>query len=287
MKNKIKIFSILFLLLATLTSCNLLSDYNETTNNITNKVTEVEDFTIGDFQVAMQTAIEKAEASAIAIVHSEGGWMGSSSLGSGVVLKRTAILKNTSKGEVDGNIERYDYLAVTNRHVIMTSKNLISTSLKVYVGDSDNVENAKCVAYSSKEDLALISFSSTLYIPTATMADTTNLKKGTFVVAIGSPYSLDYYGSATFGIVSYPLRYLEDKAFILGKKTYDTVENAYIQHDAAINSGNSGGGLFNIEGKLLGLNTQKLQSDYSDVIEGMGFSIPSYVIIEVFNEYLK
>ena len=113
MKNKIKIFSILFLLLATLTSCNLLSDYNETTNNITNKVTEVEDFTIGDFQVAMQTAIEKAEASAIAIVHSEGGWMGSSSLGSGVVLKRTAILKNTSKGEVDGNIERYDYLATT------------------------------------------------------------------------------------------------------------------------------------------------------------------------------
>lgn len=287
MKNKIKIFSILFLLLATLTSCNLLSDYNETTNNITNKVTEVEDFTIGDFQVAMQTAIEKAEASAIAIVHSEGGWMGSSSLGSGVVLKRTAILKNTSKGEVDGNIERYDYLAVTNRHVIITSKNLISTSLKVYVGDRDNVENAKCVAYSSKEDLALISFSSTKYIPTATMADTTNLKKGTFVVAIGSPYSLDYYGSATFGIVSYPLRYLEDNAFILGKKTYDIVENAYIQHDAAINSGNSGGGLFNIEGKLLGLNTQKLQSDYSDVIEGMGFSIPSYVIIEVFNEYLK
>lgn len=275
------------MLLVTLTSCSFWNDISETNNNITNKVINVEDFTIGDFQTALQIAIEKAEASAIAIVHTEGGWLGSTSLGSGVVLKRTAVLKDDTKGEVAGNITKYEYLVVTNRHVVVTAKNTISNTLKVYVGNGDQVENAKCIAYSSKEDLALLSFSSTTYIPLATIQDTTNLKKGTFVIAIGSPYSLDYYGSATFGIVSYPLRYLEDEGFVLGRNPYGVVENVYIQHDAAINSGNSGGGLFNIEGKLLGLNTQKLQSDYTDVIEGMGFSIPSHIILEVFKDYLK
>lgn len=273
-------------MLITISGCDIFSSTTETTNNITNKVTTIEDFTIGDFQTALQTAIEKAEASSIAIVHSEGGWMGSTSLGSGVILKRTAVLIDEDKGEVSGNISKYNYLAVTNRHVVITSNYTISNSLKVYVGNGDQVEAAKCLAYSSKEDLALLSFSSATYLPSATIQDTTNLKKGTFAIAIGSPYSLDYYGSVTLGIVSYPFRYLEDEAFILGRKSYGVVENIYIQHDAAINSGNSGGGLFTIEGKLLGINTQKLQSDYTDVVEGMGFSIPSHVIVEVFKDYL-
>lgn len=288
-RRKLSISTFLLIFLIGLTSCSAFFESldSQTTNNITNKVVEVNDFTIGDFQTALQTAIEKAESSSISIVHSEGGWLGSSSLGSGVVVKREAILTDKSKGEVDGNIEGYSYYAVTNRHVILTSRNNISKALKVYFGDGDQVTSASCVAYSNKEDLALITFTTPTYIPVATFGDTTKLKKGTFVVAIGSPYSLDYYGSATFGIVSYPLRYLEDDAFVLGRNPYDTVKNAYIQHDAAINAGNSGGGLFDIEGKLIGLNTQKIQSDYEDIVENMGFSIPAHIIIEVFKEYLK
>ncbi len=288
-KRKLYILIFLLVFLFGLTSCGLLFESleQETTNNITNKVVEVDDFTIGDFQTALQTAIEKAEASAISIVHTEGGWLGSTSLGSGVVIKRKAILIDDSIGEVDGNINGYEYYAVTNRHVVLTSRNSISTVLKVYFGNGNQVTSANCIAYSNKEDLALITFTTPTYIPVASFGDTTKLKKGTFVVAIGSPHSLDYYGSATFGIVSYPLRYLEDEAFVLGRNPYGTVTNAYIQHDAAINAGNSGGGLFDIEGKLIGLNTQKLQSDYEDIVENMGFSIPVHIIKEVFKEYLK
>ncbi len=168
--------------------------------------------------------------------------------------------------------------------MISTSKKTISKNLKVYVGNGDRVETATCLAYSNKEDLALITFNSTIYMSEASLAETTNLKKGTFVVAIGSPNSLDYYGTSTFGIISYPLRYLEDEAF--GYSSQTIISNAYIQHDAAINSGNSGGGLFNIEGKLLGINTQKIQSSEDDIIEGMGFSIPTHIILEVFKDYL-
>lgn len=276
------------LLLFSLSGCNLLFDsFDKTTNNnIVNKVVEVEDFTIGDFQTAVCTAIEKAEKSVISIVHTEGGWLGSTSLGSGVVVKRKAILKDQNKGEVDGNINGYEYYAITNRHVIVTDNYRISTSLKVYCGKGDEVVNATVEAYSNKEDLALIYFTTPTYLPVASLADTTNIKKGTFAIAIGSPYSLEYYGSATLGIVSYPIRYLEDEVFVLGRRPNSTVSNAYIQHDAAINSGNSGGGLFDIEGKLIGINTQKLQSDYDVVIEGMGFSIPTHIIKEVFKDYL-
>ena len=75
--------------------------------------------------------------------------------------------------------------------------------------------------------------------------------------------------------------------FVLGGSSNQTCEVAYIQHDAAINSGNSGGGLFNMEGKLLGINTMKIISSSSNFIEGMGFSIPIHVVKEVFKEYLK
>ncbi len=289
MNKKIYIFGLLIILLISLTSCDILIDRikQETNNNITNKIVEVEDFTINDFQTALQIAIEKAESSVVSIVHTEGGWLGSSSLGSGVVVKRRAILKDEAKGEVSGNILEYEYYAITNRHVVMTTKKTVSTSLKVYFGDGDQVVNTKCEKYSSKADLAIIYFTTTTYIPVASLGDSTNLKKGTFVVAVGSPRSLEYYGSATFGIVSYPLRYLEDNVFVLGKNSTEKVTNVYIQHDAAINSGNSGGGLFDIEGKLIGINAQKIKSETDNIYENMGFSIPINVVKELFQEYLK
>lgn len=288
LKTKILFIVISMLLLINLTSCSLLLGNleKETNNNITNKVVEVEDFTITDFEMALQTAIEKAEESVISIVQTEGGWIGSASLGSGVVVKRKAILKDETKGEVTGNILEYKYYAVTNRHVVETSNYRISSSLKVYLGNGNQVVNAVCEKYAEKEDLALIYFTSSTYIPIASLADTTKLKKGSFAIAIGSPHSLEYYASATFGIISFPVRYLEDYKFILGRKPFELIENVYIQHDAAINAGNSGGGLFNIEGKLIGINTQKLQSDYDSNVEGMGFSIPTHIIKEVFKDYL-
>jgi serine protease Do len=257
-----------------------------TNNNVTNKVVEVEDFTINDFEDALEIAIEKAEASVISVVHSEGNMFGATkSIGSAVVVKTQG--KDSTGADSTDNISYYEYLAVTNRHVVVTNRNLITKNLVVYLGDGTTLISASVVDYSTKDDLALVSFKSEIYIPAASFADTTNLKRGSFVVAIGTPYDIAFDGSATFGIISHPLRYVEEEVFVLGSTSYETCEVAYIQHDAAINSGNSGGGLFNMEGKLLGINTMKIISSSSNVIEGMGFSVPIYVVEEVFKEYLK
>lgn len=284
MKKQIKIVSLLLIMLFSLTSCSIFE--STTNNNVTNKVVEVEDFTINDFEDALQIAIEKAEASVISVTHAEGSMFGSSrALGSAVVVKTQG--KDSSGVDSTDNVAYYEYLAVTNRHVVVTSSNRITKNLLVYLGNDNKLISASVLDYSTKDDLALISFKSEIYIPAASFADTTNLKRGSFVVAIGTPYDIVFDGSATFGIISYPLRYVEEEVFVLGGSSNQTCEVAYIQHDAAINSGNSGGGLFNMEGKLLGINTMKIISSSSNFIEGMGFSIPIHVVKEVFKEYLK
>lgn len=284
MKKQIKIVSLLLIMLFSLTSCSIFE--STTNNNVTNKVVEVEDFTINDFEDALQIAIEKAEASVISVTHAEGSMLGSSrALGSAVVVKTQG--KDSSGVDSTDNVAYYEYLAVTNRHVVVTSSNRITKNLLVYLGNDNKLISASVLDYSTKDDLALISFKSEIYIPAASFADTTNLKRGSFVVAIGTPYDIVFDGSATFGIISYPLRYVEEEVFVLGGSSNQTCEVAYIQHDAAINSGNSGGGLFNMEGKLLGINTMKIISSSSNFIEGMGFSIPIHVVKEVFKEYLK
>ena len=284
MKKQIKIVSLLLIMLFSLTSCSIFE--STTNNNVTNKVVEVEDFTINDFEDALQIAIEKAEASVISVTHAEGSMFGSSrALGSAVVVKTQG--KDLSGVDSTDNVAYYEYLAVTNRHVVVTSSNRITKNLLVYLGNDNKLISASVLDYSTKDDLALISFKSEIYIPAASFADTTNLKRGSFVVAIGTPYDIVFDGSATFGIISYPLRYVEEEVFVLGGSSNQTCEVAYIQHDAAINSGNSGGGLFNMEGKLLGINTMKIISSSSNVIEGMGFSIPIHVVKELFKEYLK
>ena len=282
MKKHLKVLSLLLILLL-LTSCGFFQ--NETVNNVTNKVVTVEDFTINDFQSALQIAIEKSEASVITVVQTRNNMLSTPvSLGSAVVVKCQP--KDSKGNDTEDNISYYEYLAVTNRHVVVTSSNYITNNLVAYVGSDNKLITTKVVSYSDKEDLALISFSSSIYIPAAKLADTTSLKRGSFVVAIGTPYDIGFDGTATLGIISYPLRYVEEDVFVLGSTSYQTCEVAYIQHDAAINPGNSGGGLFDIEGNLLGINTMKIQSSASNIIESMGFSIPTHIVVEIFKEYL-
>ena len=84
------------------------------------------------------------------------------------------------------------------------------------------------------------------------------VKNGQFVIALGNPTGYEYYGSATFGMISYVNR----------KLTNETAN--FIQHDAAINPGNSGGPLFNLNGEVIGINTIKLADED---IDNIGFSV--------------
>lgn len=292
-KMIIGIVLILFLMCA---GCSLVTDGKTIVENIIiNKKVQYEDVDISSLQSGMQLAIEKAEASSIAITHEEGVILTSSSLGSGVVVKRTANLINQSLGEVSGNISSYTYYAVTNRHVILTTKNAVSSTLVVYVDvknpvDSSPTTKASVVAVSLEDDLALIKFTSPYYLGIATFADSSKVKKGAIVLAIGTPYNLEYFRSSTMGIVSSPLRPITEEVYEKGYgnryEVKGTKQMYFIQHDAAINGGNSGGGLFDINGNLLGINTSKIV-DESKSIEGMAFSIPSNTIQDIFAEYLK
>ena len=261
-------FVALLLILLSLTSCGVINrEYN---NSINNKVVSVEEYTIDEFQDAIVIATEKAEQSCISIV--DAGYIGTS-LGSAVVVKRvcyngTQIVDDITKAN------KFEYYAITNRHVVEGSNRNVSVYLKENLADDKYVQsNVEVLVKSSKEDLALIKFSSSILIEPCSINRSLNLKKGQIVLAIGSPHSLEYYNTVTMGIISHPNRLVME----------DTVKVNYIQHDAAINPGNSGGGLFDIHGNLIGLNTARIE-DHSDYIYGISLSIPINDIINALGE---
>jgi serine protease Do len=98
-------------------------------------------------------------------------------------------------------------------------------------------------------------------------------KQGEIILAVGNPNGYSYFGSITMGIISGLDRYFD----IDGDKVKDMFVN-YIQHDAAINSGNSGGALFNLKGEVIGINVIKIAATE---IEGMGFAIPGDLVARI------
>ncbi len=274
-KKYIKLSLVLLVCLFSLTSCsvikNIISDKNRIINEIENHYIEyTTDITVDDIEDALTTASSIAKSCTIGVsVTSESFIATSTSSGSAVIVKRT---ENT-----DGS---YSYYAITNRHVtgIKTTK-----QIRVYIGESINTYiNAKLVAYDERYDLSLISFDSVYILGVAKFA-TTELKVGQFALAVGSPYDLEaYYNTVTVGSVSSTLRYhIEEDVY------GNNYKNEFIQHDASINSGNSGGGLYDIYGNLIGINTWKIVGDMDDSIEGLSFAIPATVVSERFARYLK
>ncbi|MDD3383149.1 MAG: trypsin-like peptidase domain-containing protein, partial [Bacilli bacterium] len=165
------------------------------------------------------------------------------------------------------NIKEYLYYAVTNRHVIENS-----SYIKVYIGSKDKEYDASLVAFDDKTDLAVVSFKFNEYFEPLLFGNTSDIKSGTFVIALGNPNGTEYFGTSTLGIVSYPKRYINDD---LDGDGIGDWHSEYIQHDGAINHGNSGGPLLNLRGEIIGINTLKM---VADSIESMGFAIPSHII---------
>lgn len=284
MKKKLTTLFICLLLLFTITSCQIKQNIkNNIENEITNRVVNYEEITIKDLENAVETAYQRVENAVIGVclkkvntldsgVTSEDGL----DIGSGVIYKAEEVIENDK-------LVNYKYYAMTNRHVVIDTKNELSGTTKVYVNlgeDGPEVE-AKILGYDEKVDLALITFYHYTKIQPVEFADSNNLKKGSFVIAVGHPEGYTFYNSVTFGVVSGNARYISSDTD--GDGVNDFV-GKYIQHDAAINPGNSGGGLFTLEGKLVGMNTMK----YSSVkVENMGFSITSNEIKYLLENYLE
>ncbi|XP_029447611.1 serine protease HTRA3 [Rhinatrema bivittatum] len=150
-------------------------------------------------------------------------------------------------------------LIVTNAHVV-SSSNAVSgrQQLKVQLHNGDSYE-ATIKDIDKKSDIATIKIKPKKKLPVLLLGHSTDLRPGEFVVAIGSPFALQ--NTVTTGIVSTAQR--DGKELGLRDSDMD-----YIQTDAIINYGNSGGPLVNLDGEVIGINTLK-------VTAGISFAIPS------------
>ncbi len=170
------------------------------------------------------------------------------------------------EGVGSGIIVSSDGYIVTNSHVIANGK---AEELNVLFIDGSEKE-ASVVWYDDTLDLAVIKVDAENLAP-AELGDSDKIKIGETAVAIGNPLGLEFERTVTAGIVSGLNRTLQVSA--------ESNMEGLIQTDASINSGNSGGPLLNKEGKVIGINTLKIQS-----VEGMGFAQPINLVKPVIDQ---
>ncbi len=158
--------------------------------------------------------------------------------------------------QVDGN----NTYIVTNNHVVEGAK-----ELKVKLSNGKTID-AELMGTDALTDIAVLKVQGQLNIKPVAFADSSKIRIGEPVYAIGNPLGLELAGTVTEGIVSSKERTM---------KVETSAGNAsvkVIQTDAAINPGNSGGALINTSGQLIGINSMKISANQ---VEGIGFAIPS------------
>jgi len=154
------------------------------------------------------------------------------------------------RGSGSGFIIDPDGTILTNNHVVERAERLI-----VKLSDGQSLR-ARVIGTDPDTDIALIKVDSPKPLPAAPIGDSTSLRMGEWVCAIGNP--LGYEHTVTVGVVSY-----------LGRKLFDASLDNYIQTDAAISFGNSGGPLINSRGEVIGINTA-----ISSRATNIGFAVP-------------
>ena len=175
--------------------------------------------------------------------------------------------QQTQIGTGSGVIITEDGYIVTNNHVIQNA-----TELEVTLNNNKSYK-AKLVGTDSKMDIALLKVDADEKLPYATFGNSDNMKVGEWVLAVGNPYNLN--STVTAGIVSAKARNLSKDGI-----------QSFIQTDAAVNPGNSGGALVNTRGELVGINT--MISSPTGSYAGYSFAVPSNItrkIIEDLMEY--
>ena len=190
--------------------------------------------------------------------------------GSAVIFDPTGIFMGEYDKEVtvDG-VLKHRYYFITNHHVVEGG-----ASFRATFSDGTDIK-ATLLGSDETTDIALLYFDSEKEYKELTLGSSGDLKVGDFILAVGNPKGETLFGSVSFGIVGGLNRNLKEE-----DGTTNMI-NEYIQHDAAINSGNSGGGLYNLDGECIGINSVKYAS--SD-IEGLNFAIPIDLVKNVVKE---
>jgi serine protease Do len=161
---------------------------------------------------------------------------------------------------------------VTNNHVVEGASKL---EVSLYSGQKTT---ASVVGTDALTDLAVLKIDSKYVTSTAEFGDSSVLRPGDEVLAIGNPLGLDLSRTVTQGIVS-----ATNRSIAVSTSAGDWETNV-IQTDAAINPGNSGGALINTQGQVVGINSLKISETG---VEGLGFAIPSNDLIPIVNQLIK
>ena len=164
-------------------------------------------------------------------------------------------------GTGSGVIVDKDGIVVTNNHVVGDAK-----EVEVRLSDKSKYVG-QVIGRDPDTDLAVVKVTADRALPTVPFGDSSKVRVGQWVMAVGNPFSLDR--TVTVGVVSG----LERDAVRLSR--YE----AFIQTDASINPGNSGGPLFNIKGEVIGINTAII-----NYAQGIGFAIPSNMTQQVVSQ---
>lgn len=154
-------------------------------------------------------------------------------------------------------------VVVTNNHVIADAD-----EINVIMNDGTKIK-ATLVGVDKKTDLAVLKFTPVKPVTAVKFGDSGKLRLGEWVIAIGNPFSLG--GTVTAGIVSAINRDINSGPY-----------DSYIQTDAAINRGNSGGPLFNLDGEVVGVNTLIISPSGGSI--GIGFAVPSKTVVGVVDQ---
>ena len=174
---------------------------------------------------------------------------------------------NDIKGMGTGTIISADGYIVTNAHVIGNSRKYL---VKIVMSSGKSYQ-AKIIGYDTWTDLAVLKIDAKGLTPVV-FGDSSLIEIGQDVITIGSPGGEKFQNSLTKGIVSAVGRELSINKYV-----------RYIQSDAAISPGNSGGPLCNIYGQVIGINTAKTVATY---YEAMTFSIPSDTVKEIVDDLI-
>ena len=166
----------------------------------------------------------------------------------------------------------YEHVVLTNYHVVEDAARLTLSIL-----NSDDEISATVIAYDESLDVAVV-YAPDLNLTPVALGDSDQLQVGEWSICIGNPLSEELRGTVTVGIISALDRQISSTTTTDKYGLKRQVVNSMIQTDAAINSGNSGGGMFNVLGQLMGIPSMKLSSRYysssTATIEGIGLVIP-------------
>jgi len=181
-------------------------------------------------------------------------------------------IEESGSGVIVKSDVKQGYYVITNNHVVSQSKN---EQITIQLPDG-RVFRPTAVHADPESDLAIMAIESNQALPTANLGNSDNAKVGRWVLAIGSPFGLNQ--TVTHGIIS-----ARDRGQVTLGNTIRIKE--FLQTDAAINPGSSGGPLIDMNGDIIGINTAIASHNGSN--SGVAFSIPSNLVKRVMNQLLQ